>query len=533
MKADKQDQIGIEQDILQQMVRAALKKEAVTAEELSDIKKKFCTQYKLERPPANQLIIKAYRALLESGEIEPDKNFEMIIRKRSIRTLSGIASIGVLTKPYPCPGQCIFCPNETEMPKSYLSNQPAAMRAVLNDFDPYKQVITRLRAYRENGHDTDKIELIVMGGTFNYLPRRYQTHFIKKCLDALNGKNSRTFEEAVKLNEKAEHRLVGLTLETRPDFITKPEMRRFRKLGCTKIEIGVQTIYDDILKLNSRGHGRAKTITAIRLMKDAGFKIGLHLMPNLYGSDTTRDFQMFEELYSNPDFTPDYIKIYPCVVVKQTKLYDLWQAGEYRSYTDDEMAELLLKIKAITPPYVRIMRIFRDIPSDSIESGSKMSNFRQILHQRMKKMNIFCKCIRCREIMGDTASAKDVKLCELKYDSSGGIDYFLSYDDTSKDKLLSMLRLRIPGETYIKELTGAAIIREVHTYGQQLKIDTKNKNASQHFGFGKKLISRAEEIAGEHGLKKVAVISAIGTRKYYEKMGYKLEGTYMTKKLKN
>jgi len=326
------------------------------------------------------LLLKAYRSLVKSGNIKPNLILENLLKTRKIRTLSGIASITAITKPYPCPGKCLYCPNEIDMPKSYLANEPACMRAVLTKFDPYRQVKTRLNSLKLAGHLTDKIELIVLGGTWSAYPKIYQTWF--RCFDACNQKNAKSLKEAQKINEKAKHRIIGLTLETRPDYVTPQEIKRMRELGCTRVELGVQSIYDNVLKYNKRGHNIDTIKVATKLLKNAGLKVTYHMMLNLPGSNLKKDEKMFEELFSNPAFQPDQLKIYPCVVLKTSPLYKLWKQGKYRPYSEKQLVNLLIKIKKKIPPYVRIIRVIRDIPSQSIIAGNKLSNLRQIIKDK-------------------------------------------------------------------------------------------------------------------------------------------------------
>lgn len=509
-------------DTLQKFVKQAIKEEVFDAKSLQQLKNKFCSRYELSSP-SNMEIIKVYNEMVASGSLKPHPEFLKLIRKRGVRSLSGIASVTAITKEFPCPGRCIYCPNEEGMPKSYLSNEPACMRAILNDFDAYKQVENRLIGLERTGHSTDKIEVIVSGGSFTSYPRRYQTNFTLGIFNALNGRKVRSLKDAQKINETAKHRCIGLSFETRPDGINEGNLKYLRELGCTKIELGVQTLDDEIYKKNNRGHTVAQVREAFRLCKDAGFKINAHMMPNLYGSNLKKDYEMFVKLFSDPDFRPDWLKIYPCLVLSGTVLEKLWKKGEYRSYTDKELISLLEKMKAVVPEYVRITRLYRDIPAESILSGSKISNLRQYL-------NVNCRCIRCREVKGSKVDLKDIKLNVITYDASLGKEFFLSFDDMRNDKICALLRLRFPSSYFISELKDAAIIREIHTYGLQIPIDTKSSSA-QHLGFGKKMVKRAEEIAKKSGYKKIAVISGIGVRLYYRKLGYRLCGTYMVKSL--
>ena len=361
-------------------IKSAIKELPKTQADFGQLKKKLSKQYGIQIP-TNADLRDRYNELLQKKKIKRSEKFEKILLSRAIRTQSGVAVVAVLTKSYPCPGKCIYCPSEKNMPKSYLSNEPAVMRAIDAKFNPYRQVQNRLRSLELNGHQTDKIELIVMGGTFSFLPKHYQKHFIWQCFKACNDypkhvkkskrQNVRTSEEKLlseqKKNETTKHRIIGLTLETRPDFIDAKEITNFRNLGCTRVELGVQSTFDDVLKLNHRGHPVQSTIEATKMLKDEGFKINYHMMPGLPGSTPRRDFDMFKALFEDPNFQPDMLKIYPTVVLKNSPLYNLWKKKQYRPLTDKVFEKLVLKIKnEIIPPYVRISRLVRDVPTTSI-----------------------------------------------------------------------------------------------------------------------------------------------------------------------
>ena len=471
--------------------------------------------------------------MVKKDKIKPNLALENLLKTRKVRTLSGIASITVITKPYPCPGNCLYCPNEKEMPKSYLANEPACMRAVLTKFNPYKQVEARINSLQLTGHTTDKIELIVLGGTWTAYPKKYQTWFIKRCFDAANTLRDRTpksknLKEAQKINEKANNRIIGLTLETRPDYVTIEEIKRMRSLGCTRVELGVQSIYDNVLKYNRRGHNVDTIIKATKLLKNAGLKVTYHMMLNLPKSNPKKDKEMFKKLFSDPDFQPDQLKIYPCVILKTSPLYKLWKQGKHKSYSKKQLVDLLVKIKEKIPPYVRIIRVIRDIPSQSIIAGNKITNLRQILQQKGVK----CRCIRCREPRALESGIMNYELRRRNYEASDGQEIFLSFEDVKNDKLLAFLRLRITNNWTLPVLKNSALIRELHVYGQMVPIKKRFKKVPQHTGLGKKLMKKAEEITKkEFGFSKMAVISGIGVREYYQKLGYKLKEEYMIKKL--
>lgn len=497
--------------------------------------------------PTNIELLGTYKKMVAAGKIKRSETIEKLLTTKEIRTSSGVAVIAVLTKPYPCPGSCVYCPSEKNMPKSYLSNEPAVMRAVLTEFDPFRQVSARIKSLDITGHDTDKIELIVMGGTFSYLPKKYKEWFIRECFRACNeyksknqGKKAKIKENNLvklqKRNERSKHRIVGLTLETRPDYVNEEEIKEMRKLGATRVELGVQNVYDDILELNKRGHGRKEIIRATKLLKEAGFKVSYHIMPNLPGSTPKKDLQMFRELFSNPDFQPDLLKIYPCVIVKNAKIHKWWQKGKYEPYSGKKLISLLCEIKRNIPRYVRISRVVRDIPSTSIVAGNKISNLRQLIEKTSLSEGWECKCIRCREVRTNYKKNSELKLFREDYEASEGKEIFLSIEDKKRKHLYSMLRLRINGQEtspLCSALKDSAIIREIHTYGKLVSLESKDCRSPQHTGLGKELIERAETVAKkEFGLKKIAVISGIGARDYYKKLGYRLNNGYMIKYLK-
>jgi len=524
------------------LIKLAIKNIPKNSEEFLILKKKLSGELKLEIS-TNADLREHYEKMVKKRMIKRSSKLEKLLLSRRIRTQSGVAIVAVLTKPYPCPGRCIYCPTESGMPKSYLSNEPAVMRAITARFDPNRQVKNRLRSLELNGHQTDKIELIVMGGTFSFLPKHYQKRFVTECFRACNeypkhkafNIKHATIDDLLKQqkkNEKAKHRIIGLTLETRPDYIDEKEIVNFRSLGSTRVELGVQSVFDPVLKANRRDHGVDATIRATRLLKDAGFKINYHIMPGLPGSDLKKDREMFRMLFQDPVFQPDMLKIYPTVVVKNSALYDLLKKGKYRALTDRQFEKFILDIKkSFIPSYVRISRLVRDVPATSIVAGPKVSNIRQLVAHRSA-----CPCIRCREVGADYNIKERIILDRIDYMASGGQEIFLQYVTKDKKKLFALLRLRIPSdynhEHFILPLRDAALIREVHTYGKLTGISQKDKASPQHIGLGKKLLEIAENIAkSEFGLKKIAVISGIGVREYYRKLGYKKVDTYLIKRL--
>jgi len=507
---------------------------------LAQLKREIAREYKISIP-SNIQILKSYHNLLKKKRIKKSEFLENLLRKRKIRSLSGVVVVSVLTKPYPCPGKCIYCPIEKGIPKSYLSGEPAVERAKKLNFDPYLQVQKRIESLKKQGHPTDKIELRIIGGTWSYYLTDYQNWFIKKCFQAANEFEKKekievqNLENLQKINEKAKSRIVGISIETRPDFINEKEILRLRKLGITMVELGIQTIFDDILEKCFRGHGKKETILATKLLKDAGFKIMYQMMPNLPGSDQKKDLKCFKKIFEDENFKPDWLKIYPTVVCKGSELYKIWKERKYKSYSDKELINLLIKIKKNLPYLVRVARVVRDIPASKIISGCKISNLREVVKAEMKKRNLKCKCIRCREIREKYNPKEKVYLFRENYDASEGKEIFLSFENKKRTKLYSFLRLRVPesgSPEIIPVLKNSAIIREIQTYGQLVPLGEKGL-APQHRGLGKKLIKEAEKITKkEFNLSKIAVISGVGARNYWRKLGYQLKDTYMVKILK-
>lgn len=502
-------------------------------------------------PPKNIELVTAYRTLVEEGVVQSSDVVLSMIIKRKIRTLSGIANITVLMKEYFCPGKCIFCPTQPGMPKSYFSTQPAMMRAVRNDFSAYLQVKARMNGLKAQGHDVSKIDIRTAGGTWSAYPVEYQEEFVKGIYFALNEGpgplktreevdeivSAMTLEELILQNEKALCRCVGLWVETRPDWVDIDELKRLRRFGVTGIELGIQTTDDAVNVFNKRGHGVRESIEATRLCRNVGLKICHHVMPNLPQSTLAKDMKTMVDLFVGTTLCPDYIKIYPCMVLPYTELKEMCEEDPsiYTPYTDEELMELLIEMKKTVPEYCRIIRLLRDFPSEIVLQGSKKLNIRQILQDR----GVVCRCVRCREIKDDIYDESSVELIERKYRANDGMEYFLSMEVPSQDALIALLRLRVLDtfdEKIIEafpELLGCALIREVHVYGkkQSLQSGVGSHSTTQHHGFGRRLMERAEEVARSAGLAKIAVISAVGTREYYKKLGYVLEGTYMVKAL--
>ncbi len=517
-----------------------------------------------DAPLHKSALVAAYQQLVGSGEWEPDEALLAVIRLKPVRTLSGVTTVTVLTKPYPCPGTCIFCPDDVRMPKSYLPDEPGAMRALEHNFDPYTQVRSRLEALSAVGHPTDKIELLILGGTFSAYRRDYQAWFVQQCFEAMNedahpaanlehsehpkeipadsvASAAESLTDAHTLNESALHRNVGLVVETRPDEITPDELAWFRTLGVTKVQMGVQSLDDRILELNQRGHSVAEAHRAVALLRAAGFKIVLHWMPNLLGATVESDRADFPRLWAG--LCPDEIKIYPTQLLENAPLYEIWKRGEYRPYTTDELVHLIADVKPSIPRYCRVNRIIRDIPSTHVVEGNKRTSLRQDVQVEMARRGTHCDCIRCREVRAGIVKPAALRLDDLVYHPDGAEEHFLSFV-TPEDQVTGFLRLSLPDAdsppaetgttssiTGLPDLDGAAIIREVHVYGQSLAVGSEQSGAAQHSGLGTRLLVEADAIARANGYRRMAVIAAVGTRQYYLERGFERGERYLVKSL--
>ncbi|KAI5169887.1 elongator complex protein 3 [Pancytospora epiphaga] len=491
------------------------------------------------------------------------------LRVKPVRTASGVAIVAVMCKPHRCPhialtgNICVYCPGGPDSTfeystQSYTGYEPTSMRAIRARYDPYDQARDRLKQLRGLGHNTDKVEYIIMGGTFMSLPESYRDWFVIRLHDALSGHRSNTVEEAVKVSAEANQKCVGITIETRPDYCVRPHLNKMLSYGCTRIEIGVQSIYEDVARDTNRGHSVQSVCDCFSLAKDAGYKVVAHMMPNLPNVDKKRDYAQFREYFDNPRFRSDGLKIYPTLVIRDTGLYELWNSGKYRSYSPDELVDFIALIFSYIPPWTRIYRVQRDIPMTLVSSGVERGNIRELALARMADYGTHCRDVRTREVgikgIHENVRPNDVELVRRDYAANEGWETFLSYEDTPQDILIGMLRLRkCAGSTYRKELrdgvtiendadglpvhpcvrnSNVSIIRELHVYGSAVQVDHKDSQRFQHRGFGAMLIAEAEKIArAEHKSSKIAVISGVGTRNYYAKFGYRLEGPYMVKSL--
>lgn len=470
-----------------------------------------------------------YLQLIETGLTERNESVLQRLTMKPIRTLSGVAPVTVLTKPFPCPGKCIFCPLDVRMPKSYLSNEPGAMRALILEFDPYEQVCQRLEAMARIGHTTNKIELLILGGTWSSYPQDYREWFVRRLFDALNGQEAATIGEAHTLNETAPYRNTGLAIETRPDYITPEEIGHLRWLGVTRVQIGVQSLDDGILSRNKRGHSVEDVRRAVGLLRSAGIKVALHWMPNLFGATPESDLADFRRFWDDPALRPDEMKLYPTGLLAGTELYDHYLKGEYRPYTEDELIWLLTEAKRLVPPYCRLNRVMRDIPAPEIVEGVVTSNLRQVLEKRMKEAGTPCRCIRCREVRGEQIKLKQIRFEVIPYETNRSRELFISAV-TPGDRLAGFARLSLPtAPAPLEEIQGKALIRQLQVYGPALALEDESNGQAQHQGLGRMLLTLAEREARQAGFGEVSVIAAVGTRGYYRRHGYRLGELYMSK----
>ena len=507
-----------------------------TKDDVSLIKVKVAGKHDLGKVPSNSELIRY---------LKPDEKDKLlpILRRKIVRTISGVTIVAVMTKPWPCPQKnpCAYCPGGPPygVPQSYTGHEPAAMRGLQSGFDPHEQVRNRIKQLKAIGHMVDKVELVIMGGTFPGTPLDYQKHFVKECLDAVAEKKTRSLEETKKLAETSRTRNVGITVETRPDWAKEKHVNQMLSMGVTRVELGVQNVYDDIYELVERGHSVHDVVEATRILKDAGLKVAYHLMPGLPSSSFERDLEGFNKIFTDSRFKPDMIKIYPCLVLKGTKAYDWWRRGEYLPYTTEEAVQLILEVKKTVPPWIRIMRVQRDIPAYLIEAGVNRSNLRQLVLRRLKEEGVRCRCIRCREVghrwlkekVKPDPNSIEIRTAEEK--ASEGDEVFISAEDPTNDVLVGYLRLRIPSRKahrpeIVSETT--AVVRELHVYGPLVPVGRHLCGAWQHKGYGGILLSEAERISLEnYDRKKIVVTSALGTKQYYKRFGYDYDGPYVSK----
>lgn len=490
--------------------------------------RRLSSEYHLSTLPRNEDLIRYLR----------DDRYRRLLMVKPAKTASGVAVVTVMPKPYECPhGRCTYCPGGIEFntPLSYTGTEPVTKAAQRFSFNPFQQLHSKLEHLESRGHDTGKTEIVVVGGTFPFMPTHYQKQFVKSCYDALNCKKSSTLEEAMAFNEIATKRCVGFTVETKPDFCKESHIDLMLELGVTRIEIGVQSLDNNVYKLTNRGYTVQDVVHAFKVARDAGYKIVAHMMPGLPGSSPEKDIEDFRKLFENDAFKPDMLKIYPTLVLEQTGLFKMYKSGKYHAYSEDELVNTIVEAKKLVPEWVRIMRIQREIESRDIVAGPRSGSLRQIVLEKLRQQDFKCKCIRCREtgLHRRYPSEDEVILRRTQYSASGGREIFLSWESKTGDTILGFLRLRKVASPRREELQESTIVRELHIYGQAVNVGRKESADSyQHRGYGLKLLKEAERITkDELGLNKIAVISAVGTRQYYKKLGYQQDGPYVSKVL--
>lgn len=571
----------LKNQILDEIIIEWVRNPGQSKDEFHRLKNNVYKNYDVEKPFASIEFISRYNELVKNWTIIANPEFQKLIRKRWVRSLSGVTVISLLTKFWWCPGKCVYCPTFEWLPKSYIPNEPAVQRAELNEFDPILQIHNRLRALEVTGHKIEKNDIRIIGGTWSVYPKAYQEDFIKATYDAFNTydemkenieetdlgserfasfklkewyklKLSDSLEEAKKLNETSRCRIIWIAIETRPDWINPEEIARLRRYGVTRVEIWYQSTFDEINELNKRWHGNKESTYATKLLKNAWIKVVAHMMPNLLGSTPEKDKESLARVFDDQAFRPDELKIYPMVVTDKSELTEIWRNGWFQPYDDETLIDLTAELEAMIPEYMRLNRTYRDIPASEILAGSHVSNLRQIVEAKLKKKWIHLVDIRHREIKDKINIAANATMNIFDYEASDWKEFFMTFEDKEDRTIFSLLRLRLPftppasldaqlppqwggleGELYslLPELKWAALIREIHTFWDQLSIWEAGSTFGQHLGFGKKLIEKAEEIAIENGYKKMAVIAGVWVRWYYEKRWYKLEWEYMVKYL--
>jgi elongator complex protein 3 (tRNA carboxymethyluridine synthase) len=534
------------------IITSILEGKIENSKDLEKIKHVVCRDYGLLKFPSNSEILKIASSEERSKIIH-------ILKKKPTRTISGVAVVAVMCPPHHCPhGRCLYCPESKKAPPSYTGEEPAALRARMFNFHPYRQVYNRLLQLESIGHPLDKVELIIMGGTFPSQFLCFQEWFVTNCLRALVdfGVKEPVFESNIEDeildfpqdfrylddvqsdNEVSDIRCVGMTFETRPDYSKIEDVDRMLRMGVTRVELGVQTIYNFIYYRIHRGHRVGDTVEAARILRDSGVKVAMHLMPGLF-ADQEQDLRMFQRIFSDERFKPDMLKIYPCLVTKGSELYELWKKGVYEPYSTEEAVDLIVEVKKLLPKWVRTMRIQRDIPSQLIEAGVKKSNLGELVYKKLEEEGVQCQCIRCREVghqakQNINPDRESIRLFREEYNAGNGREVFLSIEDPENQVLLGFLRLRIPSsEAHRPEINNlTALVRELHVYGTMLPIGKKNNELWQHKGFGEELLVEAERISREeYDRGHMLITSGIGTRNYYRKFGYERIGPYMSKNI--
>ncbi|GAA0644403.1 tRNA uridine(34) 5-carboxymethylaminomethyl modification radical SAM/GNAT enzyme Elp3 [Salarchaeum japonicum] len=524
----------------------------IEQDDIEQAKMDVCGEYSAPKVPT-------HAELLDYAPQSRREELEDLLQRKPVRTASGVTPVAVMTSPHMCPhGKCLYCPggpaSEFDSSQSYTGHEPAAARGEQNNYDPYGQVTLRLHQLREIGHPVDKVELIIMGGTMTARSHDYQEWFVKRALEALNDFDPeqepkpaegvsfaqdpeeydfRYLEDVKTENEFGNVRNIGTTFETKPDWCDPEQIDRMLDLGGTKVEVGVQTTYERINREMHRGHGMQASMDANRRLRDAAFKVGFHMMPGQPGMTEEMILEDFRRLFEEPEWRPDYLKIYPTLVVRGTRIYDQWRRDEFEPLGNEQAAELVARVMKDIPRYVRLQRVQRDIPADFIDAGVWKSNLRQLAWEKLDEHGWTCNCIRCREVGMNDDDPENVELDVLTYEAGGGTEHFISFEDFEKDLLVGFARLRFPNDPVRRELDNAALLRELHVYGGETGIGEESRDDQhQHRGYGRRLMERAEDMAADAGYDKLSVISGIGARQYYkQKLGYVQDGPYVSKGL--
>ncbi len=528
----------ISSEIKRKILEKVLSGNISNKKELERKKREISKKHQLPKVPSNAEI-------LETANEDERSRALPILRRKPVRSISGVTVMTVMPEPYPCPKDepCIYCPGgpDSDTPPSYTGEEPASARAKEYDYDPKKQIEARKKQLKAIGHKVDKVELIVFGGTFLAQPIDYQKKFMHGCIDAISETNTADLESAKRKAETVDTKTIGITFETRPDYCKKKHVDKILGFGGTRVEIGVQTIHEDIYKIVNREHSIQDVKEATRIAKDSGLAVAYHMMPGLPGSNSKRDLEAFKEIFSSSDFRPDMLKIYPCLVTEDTKLYEIWKSGEFEPLEGEEAVDLIADMKNEVPRWVRIQRIQRDIPSDLIEAGVWRGNLRDIVQNRLRERGEKCECIRCREVghrMLKDDLDPNIEKAELtteEYEASNGTELFIGFEDLDEDIIYGHLRLRIPSSKAHRAEVGdkTSLIRMLYVFGELVSVGSEpDKKGWQHQGIGRKMLKGAEKVASEeYDSNKMAVLSGIGSRPYYRKFGYELEGHYMTKEI--
>ncbi|HIE36958.1 TPA: tRNA uridine(34) 5-carboxymethylaminomethyl modification radical SAM/GNAT enzyme Elp3 [Candidatus Geothermarchaeota archaeon] len=505
---------------------------SISNEDIQRVKLSASKKFNLGYTPSNAALL---------PHISNPKIRDYLLMK-PVRSISGIVILAIMTAPFECPhGRCIYCPHVPGAPISYTGKEPSAMRGINFQFDPYEQIKSRIRQLEAMGHYTDKVDIVIQGGTFNQTPSWYKESYMKRLFEFFIGDQPKKFPDDLIKAERSRYRIVGLAFETKPDASKKDDIDWMLEHGGTRVELGIQTLYNDVYRFVNRGHNLRDVIEATTLLKDAGFKVTYHIMPGLPLTSIKEDLQVFEKIFTSYNYMPDHLKIYPTLVLEHTGLIKLWERGEYKPLSTEEALNLIKIVKStFIPTWNRIMRINRDIPSTEVIDGVKKPNLRQLVHAAMDEHGIRCRCIRCREI-GHNIIKKNIQEVDpqviiRKYNANGGLEFFISVEDPSNDLILGFIRLRKPSpRAWRPEIISAEtfLVRELHVYGRSLPIGGSGSYLSwQHRGIGAKLLNIAEEITSSMGGDKIVVISGVGVREYYYRLGYQRDGPYVSKVIK-